>query len=807
MRAKLPLISAAFALGLIAGDAWPACAEALRALALLGCAGAGLALLLRRGRECTALACAAAFAAGGALMGARVAEASAQLVVPGREAVIEGRVARAERVQGGARIELERVAWVRESAFGPRRMSLSLDDGAPPPPVGATIRVAVRTREFAAGAANPGGGDPLRALARRGVGAAARGVDPALLQIVEPPGANPLTWLANRRLRAIDALLRFGRGGALLAAIGLGDAHGLPERDRRAWAVLGIAHILSVSGLHLVLAAGGAYALSARALARSTRLCARADTRRVALAVALAAAAGYALVSGYAVPALRSLAMLAGAGCAALLRRASSPASALVAAALLVLAFDPAALFAPGAQLSFAATTALVIGRASDAERTGSRLFRALALTLSTTARATLATAPIAALHFGAAPPLAGLANLVAVPLTGVLLMPLALAASALALTAPETALPALLSFAAALAERLLDAALALASFAPRVAPHPPHALALLACVPLLWAALRTRRLWLRVACALLAQAALAFAPPPALMPVSPRIVFLDVGHGDAILVQAREFALLVDAGTRSPDGWDAGARVVVPALAALGVRRLDVLAISHADLDHRGGAPSLLEAFPCAELWLPRGALGDPAFRALVARARELGARVRERGLGDAPLVRESGALRIAPLWPPARAEGLSDNDRSLVLRVEVAGTRALLLGDLEAPGEAALLASGADLRAQIVKLAHHGSRSSSTPALLAAIRPQLAIASAPLRGRFRWPHAEVRERLATSGIALAWTGRDGALLVRLARNEACVRRWRGGACSPLAETRAPPRSSRTNRPPPTPR
>ena len=230
-------------------------------------------------------------------------------------------------------------------------------------------------------------------------------------------------------------------------------------------------------------------------------------------------------------------------------------------------------------------------------------------------------------------------------------------------------------------------------------------------------------------------------------------------------------------------------------------------MAISHADLDHRGGAPSLLEAFPCGELWLPRGALGDPAFRALVAQARELGVRVRERGLGDAPLVREGGALRLAPLWPPARGEGLSDNNRSLVLRVDFAGARALLLGDLEASGEAALLASGAELRAEIVKLAHHGSRSSSTPALLAAIRPQLAIASAPRRGRFGWPHREVLERLEASGIALAWTGRDGALLVRVGPHEACVRRWREGACSPLAEPRAPTRSSRTNRPPPDPR
>ncbi len=788
MGAQLPLVSAAFALGIIIGDAWPGSAHALRALAVLACLLAALAFATRRLRTSAALACFAAFAAGAALLGARVEEASAQLALPAREAVVEGRVARAERVPSGLRIELDRVAWVQPHRVGPARMLLSQGAAAMAPPPGATLRVAVRTREFLAGAANPGGGDPMRSLARSGIGASARGVAPTLLQIVEAPPSNPWTLLANRRLRAIATLLRFGRGGALLAAIGLGDEYGLPERDRRAWAVLGIAHILSVSGLHLALAAAGAYALAVRALARSARLAARADVRRAALAAALLAAASYALVSGMAVPALRSLAMLAAAGCSALLRRSSPPASALVGAALAVLALEPAALFAPGAQLSFAATAALVLGHVSDAERRGSRLERALALSLSTTARATLATAPIAALHFGAAPPLAGLANLVAVPLTGVLLMPVALAAAALALAAPEAAPSAWLAPAAALAEGLLDAALALAKLAPSTAPQPPHGIALAACIPLLLLALRTRRLWLRVACALAAQLALAFVPPPALAPSAPRIVFLDVGHGDAALVQAGEFAMLVDTGVRAPDGWDAGARVVVPALAALGVRRLDVLAISHADLDHRGGAASVLGALPCDELWLPRGTLGDAAFRALAAQARALGVRVRGRGAGDAPLVRGGGALRVTPLWPAARTAGMSDNNRSLVLSVEVAGTRALLLGDLEASGEAALLASGAELRAEIVKLAHHGSRSSSTPALLAAIRPRLAIASAPLRGRFGWPHAEVRERLAASGIALAWTGRDGAVVVRLGRGVACVRRWREGErCEPL--------------------
>ncbi|MBM4385725.1 MAG: DNA internalization-related competence protein ComEC/Rec2 [Deltaproteobacteria bacterium] len=534
------------------------------------------------------------------------------------------------------------------------------------------------------------------------------------------------------------------------------------------------------------LAAGAAWAIALALLSRAPCLTARFDARRLALALALIAAAAYALLAGLATPALRSLAMLACLAAAVALRRASSSAHALSVAALLVLVAEPAALFAPGAQFSFAATAALVLGAATHGERARSRAARGIATTLSTTALATLATAPIAALHFGAAPPLAGVANLAAVPLTGFVLMPAAFLASAAAFAGDAALASFAISGCAALAERALDAALAVASLAPRVAPQPPHALALACALAALALGMHTRRLAVRLACALAAQAALAYAPAPAIAPPAPRIVFLDVGHGDATLVQARGFSLLVDAGGASPDGWDAGASIVVPALAALGVRELDALAVSHADLDHRGGAPSVLDTFRCRELWLPHGARAEPGFAALAARARKRGVRVRERGLGDAPIVR--AGVRVAPLWPPRDAARLGDNDRSLVLRVELAGLSALLLGDLEARGEERLLASGARLRADVLKLAHHGSRSSTTHGLLDAVQPRLAIASAPLAGRFGWPHASVRERVAARGARLAWTGRDGALLVSAGAR--CMRAWRDSAeaCRALA-------------------
>jgi competence protein ComEC len=136
------------------------------------------------------------------------------------------------------------------------------------------------------------------------------------------------------------------------------------------------------------------------------------------------------------------------------------------------------------------------------------------------------------------------------------------------------------------------------------------------------------------------------------------------------------------------------------------------------------------------------------------------------ERAAGDPAL--QLGDVEVAPLWPPRDGRARDRNDASLVLRVSVGGSVLLLPGDLEQASEAALARRGG-LRADVLKLAHHGSRTSSSPPLLDAVAPSLAVVSAPLHGRFGMPHPEVVERLAARGLAWRWTGRDGALLIGL--------------------------------------
>jgi competence protein ComEC len=327
----------------------------------------------------------------------------------------------------------------------------------------------------------------------------------------------------------------------------------------------------------------------------------------------------------------------------------------------------------------------------------------------------------------------------------------------------------ALLRFAGIAAEWTGSAAVALDQALPIIpAVGPPGGLTVGCLVALAAASLRAKHTCSRVALAIAVSGVLLFAAPRPVEPEPARVVALDVGQGDALIVQDHAAAILIDAGPALRSGVDLGARVVVPALAALGIRRLDLVVATHADLDHRGGLPAVLRSIPVGELWLPYGAREEAGFRDSLELAKRYGVRVSSRGAGSA--TGEFGGMRVTPLWPPADATRGSRNDASLVVRVDVAGRRLLFPGDIEAGAEAALVASGAELRADVLALPHHGSRTSSSAIFLAAVAADVVLASAPCGGRYAMPHPEVVARVRAHGLPLWWTGRDGALLVGLA-------------------------------------
>jgi competence protein ComEC len=245
------------------------------------------------------------------------------------------------------------------------------------------------------------------------------------------------------------------------------------------------------------------------------------------------------------------------------------------------------------------------------------------------------------------------------------------------------------------------------------------------------------------------------------------RIVVLDVGQGLAVLAVTAHHALLYDTGPRFNDSVDAGGRIVVPFLRAAGVARLDALIVSHADSDHSGGALSILHA-----VQVDRILSSLPADHPIVAH--------RARGPPAAHCVAgmqwtwDGVAFEIVHPLLSAYTDGArKSNDLSCVLRIVSAGGSVLLTGDIEAASEAEILARDAAIAADVLVVPHHGSRTSSTPAFVAAVSPHFAVIAAGYRNRFGHPRGEILARYAHAGAARPRTDHGGAITVTLIRGQ----------------------------------
>jgi competence protein ComEC len=689
---------------------------------------------------------------------------------------LEGRVASVpERFEDRVRFRLRREDGTLLDGFAqPTPWPLSLGD---------RIRVRAELRSPPP-ARNPGGRDVAGRLAAAGIARQAFAAGP----VVRTGPPSPLARLERARDRFGEAAARAlpAREAALVLAIATGDRSALDPATTASFARSGLAHVLAVSGLHLVVVAIGLERLLRALLLRVDAFAARFDARRAAAALVLPATAAYALATGAGVPVLRAALAVGVTGAGTLLRREPGAANTLALAAIVLLAADPAAALDPSLQLTFAAVAGLVLWTGPlrrsiplPVVRRGwrARLLEPLAAGACATVAASVATAPVLACHFRQLPVLGLLANVAGIPLGSALTAVSTLAAVAAA-AAPALAPPLLLA-ARPLATALL--ALSDAAAAPRwstlglASPGLAGALAFAA------AAFAAGRLaGARRALAAGVAAACLLLPGP-LRAAAARarggleVWFVSVGHGDAALLRLPDgSAVLVDAGGAPGGGPDPGARDVVPLLRDLGVRRLAAVFASHPHPDHVLGLAAVVAAVP-ADLVFSNGDAGDGEARAVLA------------GLRPTPLLPGDGwersGVRFDVLGGPR--EQLAPNDASLVLRVTFGETRFLFPGDVEAAGEAAAVARGG-LAADVVKVPHHGSRRSSSQAFVDAVRPRLAVVSVGTANRYGFPHAEAVARWREAGARVVRTD-DGA--IRLLSDGRRVRRMPpSAALDPLA-------------------
>ncbi len=606
-------------------------------------------------------------------------------------------------------------------------------------------------------ATNPGQSSSRRRWERRGIQRLAR-VQQGLLFPIGPPPRGPAALLerARRALgRSVDPLGAESRSGGLLRALVSGDRARLSQDTRAAFQRSGTAHLLAVSGLHVGWIFVLTQACVGLVMRRASSLALLRRARGISFATGVAAACAYAALSGLGVPALRAATMAAAGTFALLGGRPGAAWNVLALAALVVLARDPGSLFEPSFALSFSAVAGILVWGGEGR----------MASLLHATLAAGLATAPLVAAIDAPLPRLAPIANLLAVPLFGAIVLPLGLLSACLgALSATAAAgLGPLARGVAELGIRLVEA-LGSTSLLEGSAHPIRRALGIAAAGFALRLSFR-RQWYAALGAGALATGALLLPPlggERSDAGSSASLLFLDVGHGDAVLVRSGSRAWLVDAGPRF-GRFDAGRSIVRPALRAEGIRELEVLLLSHADRDHIGGARAVLESVPVRELWATRATWESAALKPIRRVAARRGIPVRLVAGDERATL---GPLRLSVLWPPRTLSSRSSNQGSLVLRIEGPHGCALLPGDVPSHVERELTRRLAPC--QLLKLAHHGSRSSTDALWLRALRPWVAIASAGRRPRSPLPHRLVRARLQAESVTLYETRRFGALRVR---------------------------------------
>ena len=632
------------------------------------------------------------------------------------------------------------------------------------------------------------------------------------------------TWAAgridlftkSRSNRMLPPPLRLtDQDARMLDAMLFGDRTGLTHALRTGFERTGTFHLFVVSGLHVALLAGALFWLLSR-----MRL-----TPWLATLLTILGTTAYAALTGFGQPAQRALAMTSVFLAARLLSRRRDSLNALGAAALAMLIWSPSSLFETSFQMTALVIVAIAGMAVPLAERWLSRYARvarsvfasprrhfdphdsafrltlelwgetlaelfgrrtrklpayvllatiwALELTLIALVTELVMVLPMA-VYFHRAAVFALPANVVVIPIVAAL-------ATAGILTFLATLLnPWLAAIPGAITALLLHAVsfainrLSHLHAADVRAPGPPLTvilIALAAWAACCWLVRRSRTGALITLAALPLIAALILWPQPATThPGALELTAIDVGQGDSLLaVSPTGQTMLIDAGgpvghhgvSEVTSSFDIGEEVVSPYLWSRRIRRLDIVVLTHAHTDHMGGMPAILENFRPRELWVSVDS-SSALYRDLLAQAARLGITVRHLHAGDQP---QWSGLSLNVLGPaPAYAnQSAPRNDDSLVMTIQYGQSSILLEGDAERPSEDAMLAAGLIHPVTLLKIGHHGSKTSTNPEFLAAAQPRAAVVSVGQHNTFGHPRAEVISALAARGATLARTDEFG--------------------------------------------
>ncbi len=639
----------------------------------------------------------------------------------------------------------------------PQRIRVTWFEPPEAPRIGEVWRLELRLRR-PRGASNPGGFSTENWQFREHMLATGYVVSSQRNRRILEARHSPLESV---RSGYVERVLRHDeRLAPVLTAIGVGSRHLVPSEAWQRYAVTGTSHLMAISGLHIGLAAAFASLCVASVLGG---LRVRANVVNIAIGAGTLAACVYAIVSGFAVPSQRAALMLVIAALALHRRRRLDICRTLLLVAVAIYCLDPISLLKPGFVLSFAAVCVLLWSACAYVDRTtagrpfgkavlvGRQLIH-MQLTLL------FGLLPMTVLIFDRISWMAPLVNLLVVPLFSFAIVPLSLVCLMFGNAwAPLTA--TLLSMAAACAA-LVEQIVALFSSFPyadlMVAGDGLHPA--LVVLPAIWVLLP--RGWPGRWLALVASIALIVFKPAAPMEGCVDVHVLDVGQGLAVLARSQNDTLLYDTGAAFRNGGSMAESVVLPFLRYQGIEMLDRVVISHGDNDHSGGLNALLQSLPISRIFLGE-TNGQLASRAALCAAGEEW--------------QESG-VEYRFLYPMAGSHR-AGNDASCVLSISAGDYRMLITGDIEAQGEAALVRADTNLSADVVIVPHHGSMTSSSPAFVNRVKPELAIASAAYGNHWGLPKEQVIKRWQGAGARFLSTAESGAVSFRMCANSGLSR------------------------------
>ena len=544
----------------------------------------------------------------------------------------------------------------------------------------------------------------------------------------------------------LDELLKKTENKGLIKALTIGDKQELTQQQWQIFRDTGTIHLLAISGLHLGLVSGIIYFL----ILKICIVLAIRSPQHFAALFAITIATFYAALAGFSLPTQRALLMLIIVMTGVVWQRNITATNTLAIALFAVLIFDPLAVLSPGFWLSFLAVILIVYCLTGRLSKINS-WHGAITIHWITA----IGLSPVLLFYFQQVSLVSPLANLVAVPVVSLLVVPLCLLAVVLLLISPFFAhavyvqIDNILQGLSWVLSEMASLPFATAS----LSPPPLYAVILaIAAVFILFSPKGIPARWL----ALVLFFPLIFhrVEKPKAGEIS--LTVLDVGQGLSAVIQTSQHVLVFDTGAKYSEQYNMGSAVVIPYLKNQSIKQLDILLISHSDNDHIGGADSILEQIQVKKI--------------LSSVPNQLAGYTAESCQAGQSWVWDQVSFEI--LWPPVNDEFLSDNNRSCVLKITSRYMSLLLTGDIEEKAEIKLVNNTVQLQSNVLVSPHHGSNTSSSLAFLEQVQPSVVLIPSGYKNRFSLPHPKVLERYKKINAKIFNTAIDGALTVKIENN-----------------------------------